>query len=101
MISTACSSTNKPTENLAFILRHNQSSYGKDIQADDISMVSRNWGLMMAGGTNVAGVGIFVIGNGYTHNVVRVLVRRGEREDVVSRLTEYVDNLLENFFTGS
>jgi hypothetical protein len=95
--SSAC--TNAPSENIAFLIRHNQNSYGKPILASDVSLVSRHYGLLLAGKADKAGVGIFVIGSGYTHNVMRVHVGRGEGVGVVDRLTEYVDKeQVQTFF---
>jgi hypothetical protein len=88
---TSSAYTNTRSENIAFLIRHNQNSYGKPVLASDVSLVSPHYGLLLAGKADKAGVGIFVIGSGYTHNLMRVHVGRGEGEGMVDRLTEYVD----------
>lgn len=85
-------------ENVAFLIRHNQSSYGKKTEPNDISIASRNWQSMLEG-TGLAGVGIFVNGNGYTHTVVRTNVQPGE--NLVDNLTQVVDQIMQNFFPGT
>jgi hypothetical protein len=84
-------------ENIAFLIRHNQSSYGKVIEPNDISMASRNWP-MTKSDTKAAGIGIFVNGNGFTHTAVRVTVSLGE--NAIEKLTMELDRLLLNFFPG-
>ncbi|KAF2825939.1 hypothetical protein CC86DRAFT_253885, partial [Ophiobolus disseminans] len=86
--------------NLAFLMRHNQSSYGKPIDNNDVSIASRNWHatkLKMEDDVGVAGIGVFVNGgNGFTHTVVRIGVKKGE--NAVERLTAEVDRLMLQFF---
>ncbi|CAO2655215.1 Nn.00g102790.m01.CDS01 [Neocucurbitaria sp. VM-36] len=82
-------------ENITFLIRHNQASFGKIIDPDDICMASRNWHDMVKG-LGSAGVGIFINGNGYTHTVVRATVHVGDC--VVDKLTQVVDTFLRDFF---
>ncbi|KAF1941439.1 hypothetical protein EJ02DRAFT_404415 [Clathrospora elynae] len=82
-------------ENVAFIIRHNQSSYGKIIVPDDLSIASRNWSSMIKG-VGVAGLGIFVNANVYSNMILRTSVARGD--GVVDKLTVETDKVLQNFF---
>lgn len=50
----------------------------------------------MKKGMGLAGIGIFVIGNGYTHTVLRLTVQTGE--SAVDKLTLETENLLHGFF---
>jgi hypothetical protein len=88
-------STNAPLENIAFLIRHNQASCGKNIEPNDVSIVSRNW-QMMKEGRGAAGMGVFVNGNGFTHTVLRVTVNKSE--SAISRFTSQVDGVLQTFF---
>ncbi|KAF1834700.1 hypothetical protein BDW02DRAFT_474657, partial [Decorospora gaudefroyi] len=81
-------------ENIAFIIRHNQFSYGKEVFADDVSIACRGWSAMMDG-KGGASIGVFVNGNGYTHTIMRAHVAQG---DAVERLSEECDKALQNFF---
>ncbi|KAF2026905.1 hypothetical protein EK21DRAFT_73184 [Setomelanomma holmii] len=82
-------------ENIAFLIRHNQSSYGKQIDPNDVSMCSRNWAGMKSG-NGPAGIGVFVNGNGYTHTVCRVQVLKGQ--NAVEQFVQHVDVFMANFF---
>ncbi|KAF1846958.1 uncharacterized protein K460DRAFT_402323 [Cucurbitaria berberidis CBS 394.84] len=84
-------------ENIAFLIRHNHSRHAKKIGPDDTSIASRNWDGMM-NGIGIAGVGIFVNGNGFTHTVLRTSVQRGE--SLVDKFTQLVDLSLVEFFPG-
>jgi hypothetical protein len=88
-------STNAPLENIAFLIHHNQASYGKSIEPNDVSIVSRNW-QMMKEGRGAAGIGIFVNGNGFTHTVLRVTVKNSE--SAIGRFTSQVNEILQTFF---
>lgn len=82
-------------ENIAFLLRHNQSMYGKAIQPADISIISRHWEHMKQG-KSTAGIAVLVNGNGYTHTVVRSNIPVGQKPlDCLSRAA---DNALAGFF---
>ncbi|KAF1921554.1 hypothetical protein BDU57DRAFT_553665 [Ampelomyces quisqualis] len=82
-------------ENIAFLIRHNQSSYGKRIDTNDVSIISRNWqGMKQFGGS--AGLGVFVNGNGFTHTVLRITVSSGE--NAIDRFMIQVDSVLQTFF---
>lgn len=85
------------SENIAFLIRHNQSSYGKTIEPNDVSMASCNWP-MTNSDTHAAGIGVFVNGNGFTHTTVRVKVQPGE--NAIEVLSMEVGRLLQNFFPG-
>jgi hypothetical protein len=87
--------TNASLENIAFLIRHNQASYGKSIEPNDVSIASRNWQIMKGGG-GAAGMGVFVNGNGFTHTVLRVTVNNGE--SAISRFTMQVNGVLQTFF---
>jgi hypothetical protein len=89
--------TNVHPENIAFLIRHNQSSYGKQVDPSDISVASRNWQIMKQGG-GAAGIGVFVNGNGFSHTVVRTTVNPGE--NTVDRLILQVDLQTQTFFPG-
>jgi hypothetical protein len=82
-------------ENIAFLIRHNQSSYGKSIDPNDVSMCSRNWQGMKKG-NGPAGIGVFVNGNGYTHTVCRVQVLKGQ--SAVEQFAASVDGFMATFF---
>lgn len=86
-------------ENIAFLIRHNQSTFGKYVESNDVNLVSRNWQVMRTRGIGFAGVSVFVNGGtGYTHTVVRVHV--GPGQNVVECLTDQVNESLEEFFPG-
>ncbi|KAL5115582.1 hypothetical protein ACEQ8H_006558 [Pleosporales sp. CAS-2024a] len=87
-------------ENIAFIIRHHQTTYGKCVEPNDINMASRNWIVMKEGNHGrMAGVSIFVNGaTGYTHTVIRANVKYGE--SMVDCLTLQADAFLEEFFPG-
>ncbi|KAH7083855.1 hypothetical protein FB567DRAFT_446470 [Paraphoma chrysanthemicola] len=83
-------------ENIAFLVRHNQSSYGKHIDPNDVSMCSRNWNGMKKG-NGPAGIGVFVNGgNGYTHTVCRVQVLKGQ--NAVEQFASVIDGFMATFF---
>lgn len=82
-------------ENLAFLIRHNQSSYGRVIEVNDVSMGSRNWRNLKAA-RGPAGVGLYVNGKNATHNIVRAIVNPGE--SVIESLMNQVDGLIQPFF---
>ncbi|KAF1355755.1 hypothetical protein EJ07DRAFT_158091 [Lizonia empirigonia] len=86
-----------PPENVAFLIRHNQASYGKRIEPNDISFASKNWTTGDTGNGYV-GIGIFVNGNGFSHTILRTIM--GKDEDVVDKLTEKADEQLQSFFPG-
>jgi hypothetical protein len=81
--------------NIAFLVRHNQSSYGKAIEPNDVSVASRGWQNMKKG-NGVAGIGFFVNGNGFSHTVVRTTI--GPGDGAVERLIGQVDVLTKTFF---
>lgn len=83
-----------PVGNLAFLIRHNQSRFGKKVYPEDISIASRNWNGMVSGSGQM-GIGIFVIGNGYTHTVLKATVQPGA--SVLDKLTQVVEGFLEEF----
>jgi hypothetical protein len=76
-------------------VRHNQSSYGKLIEPNDVSVASRGWQSMKKG-KGVAGICVFVNGNGFSHTVVRTTI--GPGDGAVERLIERVDMLTQTFF---
>jgi hypothetical protein len=84
-------------ENIAFIIRHNQSSYGKVIEPNDISFAAKNW-VSGAAGNSFVGISVFVNGNGFTHTVLRTIF--GKDDNVVEKLAEKADELLQPFFPG-
>jgi hypothetical protein len=91
--------TNIDAENIAFLIRHNQTTYGKPIEANDVNLASRNWSIMKQGAGRTAGVSIFVNGGiGFTHTVIRVNVKCGE--SVVECFEAQVNVCLEEFFPG-
>jgi hypothetical protein len=54
---------------------------------------------MKQGSGRIAGISVFINGGtGYTHTVIRVLVKSGQ--SVVECLTEQVNACLEEFFPG-
>jgi hypothetical protein len=83
-------------ENIAFLIRHHQGSYGKAIEPNDVSIASRNWQIMKEGG-GTAGIGIFVNGNGFSHTVLRTTVNVGE--NMISRFTTQMNGALQTFFS--
>ncbi|KAF9700434.1 hypothetical protein EKO04_001955 [Ascochyta lentis] len=84
-------------ENVAFLIRHNQASYGKHIEPNDISFAAKGWvARTMVNG--FVGIGIFVNGNGFSHTVLRTTIAKGE--DVVDKLADKADELLQPFFPG-
>jgi hypothetical protein len=94
--SLATTTLNSLLENIAFLIRHNQSSYGKTIEPNEVSVASRGWQAMQQG-SGPAGIGVFVNGNGYSHTVVRAMVSLGE--GVVERLGALVDMYMQAFFS--
>jgi hypothetical protein len=86
---------NSLAANIAFLVRHNQSSYGKTIEPNDVSIASRAWQSMKKG-HGVAGIGFFVNGNGFSHTVVRTTI--GPGDSAVEKLTTQVDKLTQTFF---
>lgn len=89
--------------NLAFLIRHQQASYGKQIEANDIFIASR---FFKGAGQKVkeedgkvTGLGVFVNGSGFTHTVVRVAFKSGE--NALELLTNQVDQLMDPFFPGT
>lgn len=84
-------------ENIAFIIRHNYSGYGKRIEPSDISFVTKNWSTRKVGQGTV-GVAVFVNANGFSHTVLRTLVEKDN--DVVDKLFEEADKQLQQFFPG-
>jgi hypothetical protein len=87
--------TNAGLGNIAFFIRHNQSSYGKQIDPGDISIASRNW---KGNGDGSAGIGVFVVGSGYTHTVFRVKVNKDD--SAIDKLVQEVNGHMEKFFPG-
>ncbi|KAH3999696.1 hypothetical protein HBH98_085800 [Parastagonospora nodorum] len=86
-------------ENIAFLIRHHQTTYGKYIEASDVNLASRNWTIMKQGAGRMAGVSIFVNGGtGFTHTVIRANVKFGE--SVVQCFEAQVNMCLEEFFPG-
>jgi hypothetical protein len=91
--------TDKLLENIAFLIRHNQTTFGKYIEPNDVNLASRNWQVMQSRGSGFAGVSVFVNGGtGFTHTVIRVHV--GPGQSVVDCLTAQVDKTLREFFPG-
>ncbi|KAH6642111.1 hypothetical protein C7974DRAFT_420445 [Boeremia exigua] len=84
-------------ENIAFLIRHQQASYGKRIEPSDVSMATKNWAAMTTG-KGLVGVCVFANGHGFSHAVVRAAVGRGE--DVVEKLGEQVEVAMVQFFPG-
>lgn len=84
-------------ENIAFLIRHNQSGYGKRIEPTDIAFATKNWAAKTTG-KGVVGIGCFVNGNGFSHTIVMTTV--GRDEDVVDRLAAQAELLLQQFFPG-
>ncbi|OAL05545.1 hypothetical protein IQ06DRAFT_372973 [Phaeosphaeriaceae sp. SRC1lsM3a] len=82
-------------ENIAFFIRHTQSSFGKIIETNDISLASRNWCGFKAS-TGPVGIGIFVNGIGATHNILRVRVE--PNESVIDSLMTQIDGMVQGFF---
>lgn len=89
--------------NLAFLIRHNQASYGKQIDPNDIFIASRYFkGGKQAVKTEsgpVAGLGVFVNGNGFTHTVIRIVINPGD--DTLELLSTQLDQLMAQFFPGT
>jgi hypothetical protein len=79
--------------NIAFLVRHNQSSYGKQIDLGDIFIASRKW---QGKSDDSWGIGVFVIGNGYTHTVLRITIKKDE--NAIDKLVTDVDGQMEKFF---
>ncbi|KAJ4347715.1 hypothetical protein N0V95_005169 [Ascochyta clinopodiicola] len=84
-------------ENIAFLIRHNQASYGKYIEPNDVSFATKSWAARVTD-SGFVGIGIFVNGNGFSHTVLRATMAKGE--DVVDKLSEKTDELLQPFFPG-
>ncbi|KNG47798.1 hypothetical protein TW65_05398 [Stemphylium lycopersici] len=87
-------------ENMAFLIRHNQSSYGKMVVPSDITIGSYKWASSLGSDEDGrVGIAIFVNGNGYTHTVVRKNVeRKGEAKGVVETLNGVVEADMKAFF---
>jgi hypothetical protein len=105
--SSAASTTDPPhrthadarLENLAFLIRHNEGSYGKRIGVGDIAVVTNNWNLRTQGGNGVVCVGVFIFGlNGFTYNLIRAFM--GTRDKVIDKLAEVVEPLVAPFCPG-
>jgi hypothetical protein len=79
--------------NIAFIIRHSQSSYGKQVDPGDIFIASRKW---QGHGDDSWGIGVFVIGSGYTHTVFRITVKKDE--NTIDKLVAEMDGQMEKFF---
>jgi hypothetical protein len=91
--------TNTDAENITFLIRHHQTTYGKHIEASDVNLASRNWTIMKQGVGRMAGISIFVNGGtGFTHTVIRANVKFGE--SVVQCFETQVNLCLEEFFFG-
>ncbi|KAF2627478.1 hypothetical protein BU25DRAFT_341731 [Macroventuria anomochaeta] len=84
-------------ENIAFLIRHNQASYGKHIEPQDISFATKNWAAKTTG-NGVVGIGVFANGNGFSHTILRATV--GKDDYVVDKLAEVAEQLLLQFFPG-
>lgn len=84
-------------ENIAFLIRHNQASYGKRIEPNDISFATKNWAARTTG-NGYLGMGVFVNGNGYSHTILRATIMKDE--NVVDKLAEKADEMLQQFFPG-
>ncbi|KZM26631.1 hypothetical protein ST47_g2314 [Ascochyta rabiei] len=82
-------------ENIAFIIRHNQTGYGKHIESNDVSFAAKSWADRITG-SGFVGICIFVNGNGFSHTVLRTTMAKGE--NVVDKLFEKTDELLQPFF---
>ncbi|KAH7384128.1 hypothetical protein DE146DRAFT_769832 [Phaeosphaeria sp. MPI-PUGE-AT-0046c] len=82
-------------DNIAFFIRHTQSSFGKISVANDVSMASRNWRAFKAS-SGPTGRGIFVNRSGATHNILRVKVEPGEK--IIDSLTTQIDGMVKGFF---
>ena len=68
------------------------------IEPNDVSIATRNWHVA-AKGPGIAGLGIFVNGNGFTHTVLRISVQAGE--SVMNGFAQAVEKSLEDFFPGT
>lgn len=96
---------NSTTGNLAFLIRHNQASYGKQVEVNDVFVASRYFKGCKDnvknenGKVSGAGLGVFVNGNGFTHTVVRIFVKDGD--NALEILTAQVDELMAPFFPGT
>lgn len=96
---TVARPTKTDPENITFLIRHHQTTYGKHVEANDVNLASRNWSIMKHGAGRMAGVSIFVNGGtGFTHTVIRVNVKPGE--SVVECFEAQVNLCLEEFFPG-
>ncbi|OSS44656.1 hypothetical protein B5807_10657 [Epicoccum nigrum] len=86
-------------ENLAFLIRHNQASYGKLIGVGDILVATKNWDLRTKGADGVICVGVYINGNhNYTYCLVRVVMRSLDK--IIDKLAECVEPLLAPFCPG-
>ena len=83
------------TENIAFLVRHHYSVYGKRINPNDMSLVTKNWAIRKVDGTKV-GVAVFVIANGFSNTVLRAIVENNS--NVIDKLSEEIDKQLRQFF---
>ena len=85
--------------NLAFLIRHNQGTYGKLIAAGDILIATKNWDLRGKPGNGFICVGLYINGmNGYTYNLIRAVM--GSQDKVIDKLAECVEPLIAPFCPG-
>ena len=84
-------------ENVAFLIRHNQGGYGKRIEPTDVSFATKNWAAKTTG-NGLVGIGVFVNGSGFSHTIVRATL--GKDDDVIEKLGEQAEKLLQQFFPG-
>ncbi|KAF3042962.1 hypothetical protein E8E12_008845 [Didymella heteroderae] len=83
--------------NIALLIRHHYSVYGKRIDSNDISLVAKNWAARKEDLGKV-GAAVFVIANGYSKTLLRTLAEKDN--NVIDKLAGEADEQLQQFFSG-
>ncbi|KAJ4372617.1 hypothetical protein N0V86_007979 [Didymella sp. IMI 355093] len=84
-------------ENIAFLIRHNYIVYGKRIEPNDVSLVTKNWAARKVVGVKV-NVAVFVVANGFSNTLLRAIVEKDN--NMIDKLSEETDKQLQQFFPG-
>ncbi|KAF3039642.1 hypothetical protein E8E11_007336 [Didymella keratinophila] len=83
------------TKNIAFLVRHHYSVYGKRIDPNDISLVTKNWAIGKEENTKVD-IAVFVIANGFSNTVLRTIVENNN--NAIDKLSKEIDKKLQQLF---
>jgi hypothetical protein len=85
------------TGNIALLVRHHYSVYGKRINPDDISLVTKNCTAREEENSKV-GIAVSVIANGFSNTVLRTVVENNN--NVIYKLSDEIDKHLQQLLPG-